>query len=204
MKVLGAVELMIGIVICFFGIKVYDKLIFLFAFLSTAGVILGISFSFYTTSATPLIIGMVLAIICGLGVAYVMRSFIKEHGVALLGLVCGGILGMMIGAPIASSIAKMGIMAVLAFGGAFVGYKYNEFIKVLGMAIIGAGLIVNGLGQYLPGFPPMTIPDADAAKDLINATYIGWVVAFIVLSVAGYFVQKKQHTSNDSGENAFE
>jgi hypothetical protein len=169
MMVFGAIEFIAGLVVCFYGIKIYDKLIFMFAFMATAAVVLGISFSFYTTSATPLIIGGILAIICGLGVAYVFRSFIMDHGVALLGLVCGGILGMMVGAPITNSIVKMVIMAVCGGAGAFVGYKYNEFIKVLGMAIIGSGMIVHGLGQYIPGFPPMTIPDPDAAKDLINA-----------------------------------
>lgn len=149
MMVLGAVEFLIGLVICFYGIKVYDKLIFLFAFLGTAAVVFGISFTFYTTSATPLIIGGILAVICGLGVAYVFRAFIMEHGVAILGLVCGGILGLMLSAPIANTIAKFAIMAALGGVGAFIGYKYNEFIKVLGMAIVGSGMIVHGLGQYI-------------------------------------------------------
>lgn len=204
MMILGAVEFLAGIVVCFYGIKVYDKLIFAFAFFASAAMVMCISFFFYTTSATPLIIGGVLAVIVGSAVAYVFRAFIVDHGVALLGLVCGGVLGMMISSPIGNQWIMLGVMVAAGGIGCYIGYAYSEFIKVAGLAIIGAGMIVHGIGQYAPGFPSMVIPDAEAAKDLITPAFIGYAAGFIILSVAGYFVQKKMHVVNKGGKNAFD
>ena len=204
MKLFGAVEILIGAVIAFYGIKVYEYLIFFFAFAAFGGAVMGVGFSFYSSDATPLIISAVVAIIGGVALGYFTKELIRAYGIPLLGLVCGGTISMMLMSAFDVSVfVKLGVMAVAALAGAYVGYAYNNFIKVAGMAIIGSGMIVHGIGQYAGGFPPLMLP-AEASDLKPSKSFIAYGVGFVVLAVVAYFVQKQQHVPNEDGKDAFD
>lgn len=146
----------------------------------------------------PIIITAVIGVIAGALVAYFFKEMVSNHGAMILGFFAGGILGMMIVSPLGKVpvIAKGILMLVLGAIGAYTGAKYNLQIKIIALSLIGAGMIMQGIGQYAGGFPPMYVPK-DSTEMKPSAAYVGYVVGFIVVGAAGWYVQTK---TNDPEE----
>ena len=71
------------------------------------------------------------------------------------------------------------------------GNYYQEQVKVIGLAVIGSGMIMQGLGQYAGGFPPMFAPSGSEALKPTYA-FAAYGVGFIIVALAGRFYQNKK------------
>ena len=77
-----------------------------------------------------------------------------------------------------------------AFVGGILGWLLagwaREYVYSIGTAIIGSGMFVLGLDQYLPGLPDV-LPKGVEVTQLSPATY-GYFAGFIVLVCLGSFI----------------
>ena len=71
----------------------------------------------------------------------------------MLGGMVGAILTFMIIAPYISGIGLLVFLVIFVVVGGFVGKKLNQYIRVWGTAIIGAGLICLGMNSFFGGMP---------------------------------------------------
>lgn len=210
MYVFGAVEIIAGIILAFFGNKVFEYILFFLAFSSVFGCVFGLGFSFlnfFAGSMTPIIITVVIGVIAGALVAYFFKELVVNHGAMILGFMAGCIIGMMVVSPLGAkvpAVAKGIVMLLLGAVGAYTGFKFNLQIKIIALTLIGSGLIMHGVGQYAGGFPPMSVPEGDE-KYKPSAAYIGYVVGFLVVGAAGWYVQSKTNDPEEYSKegNAF-
>jgi hypothetical protein len=202
MYVFGAVEIIAGIILAFFGNKVFEYILFFLAFSTVFAGVMGLGFSFlnfFSGSVTPIVACVVIGILAGGLVAYFFKELVSKHGAMILGFFAGGMLAVMILTPIAAcpAPAKAILMLLLGAVGAYLGNTYNLEIKIFALTGIGAGMIMHGLGQYLGGFPPLTASASEGDEMKPSAAYIGYVIGFIAVGAAGWFVQTK---TNDPEE----
>ena len=74
--------------------------------------------------------------------------------------------------------------------GALAGYlfgKMKEYVESFGTAIIGSGMFVLGLDQYLPGLPDVFPKNGAQITQLSPATF-GYIAGFVVLVCLGSFI----------------
>lgn len=192
-KFMGVVEILFGIFLCFVGARFYELVVQLLAGFAGFVVILGLGNTFFTlggASKVPLIATVIVGIIAGLAAGYFSKTFIKAWGTILLMVLVGASLGFMVtSAFVMAAWLKYIIIAAIAAVAGYFGHKLGELIEMVGTAVIGAALLTHGAGAYIGGFPSM---GEQALKEMrSNWGYIGYLVAWILLAVAGFFVQKK-------------
>jgi len=156
-------------------------------------VIMGLGNTFFNlggSSKVPLIATAVVGAIAGGAGGYFSGRFVKAYGTILICGLVGVSLGFMITSAFTMHVAiKYVIIIVCALVAGYFGVKLGELIEMLGTAVIGSAMLTHGAGAYIGGFPSMA--DAKFHNLKSNWGYIGYLVAWIVLAVAGYFVQKQ-------------
>jgi hypothetical protein len=202
---MGAFEILCGIALCFFGAKFLPYALQFLAFLFCSGVVFALGnvmLDFYSTNHVPLIATSVVALIAGCVGGFLFKRFIEAWGVTLLALVGGIMVGVMVTAAIPmNKFLKYGIIVVLGAVAAFFGNKFDKQLKVLGTALIGAGLMMHGAGQYIGGFPNIGSPSVGKLKS--NWGYLGYFAGWLAFSAGGAFVQSKYTHATEGGEDAF-
>lgn len=184
----GIILLVIGVIVCFFGKRIYRIA------LALSGFVVG----YYAASAALVgqsdLVQIGGAVIAGLVVAFVFWSLYKFAYIifgAFLGLAVGAVIGnafnldgivylivvivlALIGAVIGSSLADLMIRLATAFGGASQ--------AVSGVAALAAALSIN-LPLVDPSHASTVVPDSAAA--------IVTLVLVIVLGIVGYVYQTR-------------
>lgn len=210
-KFMGVVEIVFGIFLCFIGARFYELVVQLLAGFAGFVVVLGLGNTFFTlggASKVPLIATVVVGILAGGAAGYLSKKLVKDWGTIVLLAVVGASLGFMVtSAFVMAAWLKYLIIAVFAAVAGYFGKVLGELIEMVGTAVIGSALLTHGAGAYIGGFP--TLGEAALKEMRSNWGYIGYLVAWIVLAVIGFFVQKKyfprenpkdaMHTDNEGG-----
>lgn len=164
-KFLGILYIIIGVIMAVWG----SRFIFYVLGGSVGLIVAGIVFLLIQTLFLPLDsgIGIVIAVVLGaliIGglVAWCTAVLSRKFAVQIMGAVAGIVGLVMIG-----KIFKQGGFVAIGLGivggilGWFIGAKLKKFIRAFGTSILGAFLIVMGIGQYAPGFPSITGLDVE-------------------------------------------
>ena len=214
----GLFEILIGVVICFFGSKFLPLTFSTLIFMMVNGIVFGISYNMQILvdprtyePNIPVIAGVaIVSVALGVAAGYYSYKFAKDYAVALLAGWCGGALMALILTPITALQGQVKVILIfvavlLSIRGA---QKVNRYIKSVGTAFIGAFLMMYGLGQELGGFPPIfsSAKDFDFQQGSVNGltlSYVGYLVGFVVFTCFGGYVQLKyivdtdEHTDDD-------
>lgn len=190
----GALLIIFGLVMAFFGTK-----FLFFIFGSIIGLIIAlilfcVCYALFLPPNTE--VGLLAGVICvcvllgGLG-AYFSYHFSKKYTVPILGLAAGIFACLMLARILSlKQIYSISLAIVGGIIGWFLGQKLRGIIKAVSTSIVGSFLFVRGVGLYAPGFPSEIQVDVkEIAKDPnANIELIGYLVAFIVIAIAGAVV----------------
>lgn len=188
----GIILLVIGLIACFFGKRLYRVVLALFGF----------AVGFYGASAALAqqsdVIRIVGAIIAGLVVAFIFWSLYK-FAYVLFGLFLGLALGVVIASAFNLDDAiYLVVVVVLAVIGAVVGSQLADTMIRLATAFGGASQVISGLGATAAALG-MSLPLADpsrssSAGNANSAAGNVTLVLVIVLGIVGYFYQTRSDT----------
>jgi len=222
-KFLGAISIVLGLILTFYGSKFLVTVFGLLVFLLTQVLIWAILYNTHLfkpedveeEKATIIAIGLVVAALGGVA-AYYMAKFADKYAVSLISGWVGGIVGLMvIGATHIPGGAKLAIIAVFALAAGYYSFKVRRYMKSAGTAIIGSFILFRGIGNYVGGYPEVmssaahadgnTQASVDAIAALDNEAkgyflfYLGGTIAFAVLGtwVQLTYVEKKEEDSED-------
>jgi len=201
-NIFSIVFLIIGFVICFFGIQVFNAAIFVIA--TVAGTCLtGILFFFFTDYSTKgwvlwLVFGICLCIGLVLGV---LSLKLEPLGFLVLGIVLGVVAGSFLyNAAIApffkgSSVALYLTESLTALVGAVIAYKLWKDIIMISTAYIGAYMICKSIAVYIGGFPTED-SIADGIENWSPETYI-YLALIVVLTILGGVTQYRKQRAEE-------
>lgn len=112
-----------------------------------------IASDFYSTDHKAVVIFVFAACFCGVVSAYIFNKYFKSYGIYLLGLNLGIICGIMVLSPVETIHmpvwAKYSFILMVGMILSIFAKKYEKTFKVQGSALIGAGLLMHGLGAYI-------------------------------------------------------
>jgi len=162
--ILGALLLVFGGIVTFFGRKFFQYTIATIGFgvgflttmllFSVMGMLDGFNESKESIFLT--IASFIIALIVATFLAFIMFKTIK-FGAMLLGAISGGLIGVTLYNLIFFSTDSFYLLVVtcilLGLGGAFLAYKYFDAIVILSTALIGAYSLTRGASLYLGRFP---------------------------------------------------
>ena len=187
-KFIGIISIVVGLALAFAGSKFIPLVlgvllgsgVFFFCFLIGAVVING----------TGAMIGLtVVGLILGGAAGYFGYKVLERYGTRVLAFVSAAI-GIMLLTTLIPQIPPAGKLAAAFVGGIFgfvlSGYA-KAYIESIGTAIIGSGMFVLGLDQYLPGLPDV-LPKSGAQITQLGAATFGYLAGFVVLVVIGSFI----------------
>ena len=220
-KFAGAISIILGLILTFYGSKFIISVFGLLIFLLTEVVFWGILYN--TKMFKPEEIEDKKALIIGVGVvlfalggvvAYYMARFADKYAVSLITGWVGGIVGFMfIGATPMPAPAKILIIAALAGAAGYYSFKVQRYMKSAGTAIIGSFILFRGIGNYVGGYPEVMSHHGSGESDQVDAAlekmndeekgyflfYLGGTIAFAVLGtwVQLTYVQKIEEEEED-------
>jgi hypothetical protein len=199
----GAFEILFGLALCFAGARFLLYVLQFLAFVVCSGIVMGLGNTFlnlYSTNHIPLIATIVVALILGCVGGFFFKRFAKAWGVTLLALVGGIMVGVMIVSPfMMATWLKYTILIVIGGVSAYFGAKFDQQLKLLGTATIGAALSMHGLGAYLGGFPAL---GNNMEEFKASWAYLGYFLGFIVFAVVGSQVQQR-YTYDETKDDVF-
>jgi hypothetical protein len=192
-KFMGVIEILFGIALCFIGARFYELAVQILAGCACFVFVMGLGNTFFTLGSTnrvPLIATFVVALVVAIPAGYFSRKFVEAYGIILIAALTLASLGFMLTSAFKMHPAlKYGIIIVAAVAGGFLGKRFGELLEMLGTAVIGAAFLTHGAGAYIGGFPSMGEAQFEELRS--NWGFLGYLVAWVVLSIGGYFIQWK-------------
>ncbi|MBK8021108.1 MAG: DUF4203 domain-containing protein [Chloroflexi bacterium] len=184
----GIIWLLIGLVTCFFGKRLYRIVLALGGFF--LGYYAGLSLLAGQGELTQLIVGVVLGVILAV-VFYTLYNYAYALFGALLGAALAAVLAEALG--VQSNIVVVVILGVGAAIGAAIGIVLADFMIRLGTSFGGAIQTVAGVGSLAAalGLSLPLIDLANTAPEAAANTTAGIVSIFAagILGVIGYMYQ---------------
>ena len=184
----GAILIVAGLIMLFKGSTI---IYYVFGFLMGC---IGTAFSFMffyslflgnDTSTGKMVGVLILSLVLGGLTFFLTQKFAKAWTVTIiaafggfcLGMVCIGILN------IKNSFAQILLLVLGAALGLVLGKKFDGYVNAVGTSLIGAFMVVRGVGCYAPGYPSsFNKGDIDFKSE--TAYYmIAWFLLFIGGSV---------------------
>jgi hypothetical protein len=137
-------------------------------------------------------------IIVGIGVGVLLYKFPKI-GASFAAAWGGIVLGMFLNTLFLSSLALTWSIYAAAVIGAvvcvFLAFKFYDPVIIISTAVLGAYAITRGIsfygGHYYNEFELANLIQSGLLSD-IDKIYYCYIVGFIILSIAGGFVQRKR------------
>ncbi|KAG0244828.1 hypothetical protein BGX31_008505 [Mortierella sp. GBA43] len=163
--IVGAVLIIFGFILCFFGIRFFRLTMFLIGFYFFANITYVAIANAGVTSAAWLI--LIVSIVAGT-IGGLLLVFCSRLGVALLGALALYSLGLWIlgwksGGVIESTTGRAILLAALAIVGFILGFVREHDTVIIGTAILGAYSLIAGVDFYAhTGF-------VDQADSFINS-----------------------------------
>ncbi|KAF8929468.1 hypothetical protein EDD21DRAFT_379794 [Dissophora ornata] len=193
----GAVLIVLGLILCFFGMRFYHVTMFLIGFYFFANVAyIGMANGGVTSSTLLLVISIVVGILGGLLLVYCSRLGAAVLGALALYSLGLWILGWKSGGVITSHTGRGIFLGVLAVVGFVMGFIRERETIIVGTAIIGAYSIVGGIDFYVhTGFIEQTDSFINSKSSIdsrvgnVSGKQYALLAAFIVLAALGMVVQ---------------
>ncbi|KAG0081063.1 hypothetical protein BGZ90_010290 [Linnemannia elongata] len=193
----GAILIITGLILCFFGIRFFRVCMFLIGFYFFGNIsYIGMANGGVTSETLLLIVSIVVGILGGLLLVCCSRL-----GVAILGALALYSLGLWIlgwksGGVITSSVGRGIFLAVLVILGFILGFVREHETVIIGSAILGAYAFVAGVDLYAhTGFIQQTDSFINSKSNIdrrvgsVSGEQIALLVTFIVLALIGMAVQ---------------
>ena len=145
---------------------------------------------------------LVVCLVLGGVVTWAVKHLIGEVTSPLL----GGFAGL-VGFTMLVKVAglKTPVAPIIEFCGCvlgvYLGYKWKKYVKCVSTALIGAAMVVRGIGCYAPGFPNIVISDVNTDMEVDNYM-IAYFAGFVVLFIFGT-VWQLRHARNEEDDDAF-
>jgi hypothetical protein len=188
--VIGAISLIAGLILCFYGAAIIDYAVTFIVFFLVAGVVLGIGNSmtdFMQDDKTPLITWTISAAVIGLIGGLVFYKFFAKFGAGVLGVMGGAAVTMLVLAQFPTpTVVNIIILVIVCGAVGYLGVKYDDKIKALGTAGCGAFMVVYGIASFFDAMPSLTGGEYEFHWSYI-VVLVGWLVFFLV----GFQVQKR-------------
>lgn len=151
-----------------------------------------------------LLVGSIIfCVVIGGLIAFFTYKVTRKFIVPILGA-AAGIFSFLMLAKIFGLKGYLNLISAIvgAVSGWFLAYKFHTFIRAFGTAVVGAFLIVRGIGCYAPGFPSETI-DFKAVKADPNANLelIGYLAGFVIIAVLGTIFQLRTQRVEEEEDN---
>ncbi|KAG0267516.1 hypothetical protein BG011_004550 [Mortierella polycephala] len=194
----GAIFIVFGLVLCFFGARFFRICMFLIGFYFFGNIsYIGMSNGGVTNSTLLLVISIVVGILGGLLLVCCSRLGVAVLGALALYSLGLWILGWKSGGLISSTTGRAILLGVLAVVGFIFGFVREHETVIIGSSIIGAYSVIIGIDMYAhTGF-------VDEANSFINSKSniddrvdrkLTWqeyalLGGFIALAVLGMIVQ---------------
>jgi hypothetical protein len=222
---MGAISIVMGLILTFYGSKFILILFGLLCFLITQILIFAILYNTHMfkpehiESKKGQILGIGAVVVAIGGVAsYYMAKFADKFAIPLISAWCGGIATfMIIGATKMPGGVKLVVIVAVAGAAAYYTKKIQRYVKSVGTALIGSFILFNGIGKYVGGYPQIisTQSESDAGNAAIEEAnkemgamalfYLGGTVAFTVLGTwvqLTYVIKKEEEQEEDDFTNA--
>jgi hypothetical protein len=206
--VTAVIAIIIGLVQCFYGYRLYRPTVFLLGFLLAFMVIVLFLFGIWTGPDSPsykgyVIVGfaVITGILFGFLVAAVAWVAIVVSG-AILGFFLSTFLYTLALYKIASKPDNLLFYNTLAIGmvlGSIGGYEFQSAILILSCSFTGSYLIVRGVSVFIGGFPSelnLSTNSQAGIEETSSVYYYVYLAAILVLTAAGIFAQKRLHSSD--------
>ncbi|KAF9124341.1 hypothetical protein BGW39_008280 [Mortierella sp. 14UC] len=187
----GAILIITGLILCFFGIRFFRVCMFLIGFYFFGNIsYIGMANGGVTSETLLLIVSIVVGILGGLLLVCCSRL-----GVAILGALALYSLGLWIlgwksGGVITSSVGRGIFLGVLVILGFILGFIREHETVIIGSAILGAYAFVAGVDLYArTGFIQQTDSFINSKSNLdrrvgnVSGEQIALLVTFIVLAI---------------------
>jgi hypothetical protein len=201
-KVIAAVLILIGIFLCFFGIKFVKIALATLGFI-TAGAasayLINIFFNLAAVETGKLILALVVILVVACLFAFLFYYFTK-----ISFLLAGGALGLevsflLVGLINAGSgtnqlIIQIVAGVILTLVGAFVGYKLHDHVVIISTGLSGGNLVIFGIGSIVGNYPSWTLIAEKIKAHALTGTpavAYAYLAGGIVLSIVGIVIQYK-------------
>lgn len=165
----------------------------------------------FLTGKQPAVVITVLVLCFGIGglVAWASFNLIKQVAAPIL----AGFGGLVVFTMLATvaNLKNPGVVLIIEicglFLGLYLGKKYDKYVKSVCTSLIGAAMVVRGVGCYAPGFPSIVMSDVGSDMEVDN-NMIAYFAGFVVLFIFGTFWQlakaRTEEEENDNKDDAFE
>jgi len=175
----GVVVLLVGVLLCFYGIRSVNLA------LLASGFALGylVADAVGATGWTAVLVGLGAAVL-----AWVLVSLVFRFATFVVGLATGAVIGAKFWSalhnPQTSVLLGIVLVAAVAFLSAFLAEKYARRMLLWLTALGGASIILSGLGILWPSvFGALRHPDDGVEQTIM-------LVAWLVLAGLGWTVQR--------------
>ncbi|KAF9912957.1 hypothetical protein EC991_007571 [Linnemannia zychae] len=193
----GAILIITGLILCFFGIRFFRVCMFLIGFYFFGNIsYIGMANGGVTSETLLLIVSIVVGILGGLLLVCCSRLGVAVLGALALYSLGLWILGWKSGGVITSSVGRGIFLAVLVILGFILGFVREHETVIIGSAILGAYAFVAGVDLYAhTGFIQQTDSFINSKSNIDNRVgnlsggQIALLVTFIVLAIIGMAVQ---------------
>jgi len=188
-KYTGAILLVAGLVLCFYGAAVLPWAIAFMVFFLVASFVMGIGNAmadYYSGDMTPIIGFAVVGCIAGGVAAWLFSKIYKEWAASLIACFGGFIVTIMVISMFnLPNIANLIALIVICGLCVYFGKMYDNQIKAYGTAGVGAFLIVYGIASFADKAPSLSQnSEFDSAQLMMLGGWVG-------LWALGAFVQHK-------------
>ena len=193
MRYIGFLTVALGVVMCFAGSKfifyAFRALIFFIVSGIISGIFYGLGF-IEAQSSGKTWAGIVLAVAAGVAVAWCCGAIAEKYTVPILAMfIAGGLTNKALAIVHIRGFVSL-VLIIGAMAAAFhYAEKFNKYIKSIGTAIIGAMLLVSGIGMIA------------AYNDETSVAQIGELAGMAVLAAGGSYVQLKYVAPEDEPED---
>ena len=204
----GAILIVLGIFMCFFGNKFINVVLFLVVFISITlvGGSLFFQYALFKVKAEWAkwlsLAGIVL--FAALIAFLVVKK--RKYGIGLVAAWGGVMLGFVITSLFVMSLPGWAFYLILILCGIaafFIAIKIEKMVIIVTTSFMGAYALVRGVSLYAGGFPSEISLHEEIQSGVVDFTtfdkkfYI-YMGAIVVLTVLGIFFQRKREAANDS------
>ncbi|KAF8939694.1 hypothetical protein BGZ58_008989 [Dissophora ornata] len=193
----GALMIVFGLILCFFGARFFRVTMFLIGFYLFANIAyVGMANGGVTSSTLLLVISIVVGIFGGLLLVCCSRLGVAVLGALALYSLGLWILGWKSGGVITSHVGRGILLAVLAIVGFILGFIREHETVIVGSSILGAYSFVAGVDFYAhTGFIQQTDSFINSKNSVdervgnVSGKQYALLATFIVMAILGMVVQ---------------
>lgn len=196
-KFSGAIFILLGIFLTFFGGKFLRITFGIFVFLIVSVLLFSILYNLNLIKGLnqgKLFVFILVAIGCVLvgGVVAFFTQKFAHHWFVPIGAAVG--MAALVAFVLAAfktipSWARIAGMIVGAFIGFWVSSYIQRYVKAGATALLGSILLFKGIGSFVGGFPSFAM--AEMKSNTTNPIFYGYMVGMVVFWGLGYFIQLK-------------